>query len=85
MKCLTYGPKKYFCATQHLSNLLNKIGIQIAAISYKLPDKIITVSKTAEKYIIQHYNPKPPVHGIPVGVDLSTFRNVTRTTLEFNL
>jgi glycosyltransferase involved in cell wall biosynthesis len=78
-------PEELFFRNTTLSNFLSKIGIQIAALSYKLPNKIITVSKAAEKYIIQHYHPKSPVYGIPVGVDLSTFRNVPKAEARIQL
>ncbi|WP_148686645.1 glycosyltransferase family 4 protein [Candidatus Nitrosocosmicus hydrocola] len=71
-------PEELFYSKAILSHLFKRFGVLLASVSYRFPDKIVTVSKSAEEYIISHYQPKSPVFGIPVGIDLSKFQAVPK-------
>ncbi len=54
------------------------VGKALAKLAYSLPNTIITISTSAADRISKEYQPKIPVHGIPVGVDATKFESIQK-------
>jgi glycosyltransferase involved in cell wall biosynthesis len=71
-------PEELVTIKTALTPLLMVVGRFFAKVAYASPDATITVSGLAAKHIIYQYKPKPPVFGIPVGVDPTKFSKLEK-------
>jgi colanic acid biosynthesis glycosyl transferase WcaI len=58
--------------------ILMVFGRTIAKLSYIGPHMIISISELAAEHVSREYNPKVPIHPLPIGVDTSKFQSLPK-------
>jgi colanic acid biosynthesis glycosyl transferase WcaI len=58
--------------------ILMLVGRTVAKLSYIGPHMIITIGELAAEHVSKKYNPKAPVHPMPIGVDTSKFQTLPK-------
>lgn len=71
-------PEQLVAFRSKFSFIINHLGKFLAKISYNLPDLIIVTSNRSAQYVTSNYKPKVLVYTLPVGVDPSKYRVISK-------